>query len=78
MQTSQAYIFLILQHLATKLANFTNFNMLFLAVVKDFDFFAKMNIQFRRGMVHCLGSSLDASKTACSAVIDAIHSVGLR
>ena len=32
---------------------FTNFNMRFLAVVKDFDFFAKMKIQFNRGMVHC-------------------------
>ena len=32
---------------------FTNFNMLFLAVV-DFDFFAKMKIQLKRGMVHCL------------------------
>ena len=30
----------------------TNFDMLFLAVVKDFDFFAKMKIQFKRGMVH--------------------------
>ena len=28
--------FLILQHFATKLCNFTNFNMLFLAVVMDF------------------------------------------
>ena len=37
---------------ATKLGNFTNFNMLFLAVVKDFDFFAKMKIHFKRGMVH--------------------------
>ena len=27
--------------------------MLFLAVVNDFDFFAKMKIQFKRGMVHC-------------------------
>ena len=53
-QTSQAYIFRILQHFATKRGNFTNFNMLFLAVVKDFDFFAKMQIQFKRGMVHCL------------------------
>ena len=52
MQTSQAYIFRILQHFATKLGNFTNFDMLFLAVVKDFDFFAKMKIQFKRGMVH--------------------------
>jgi hypothetical protein len=33
---SQGYIFLILQHFATKLCNFTNFNMLFLAVVMDF------------------------------------------
>ena len=47
-----AYIFRILQYFATKLGNFTNFNMLFLAVVKDFDFFAKMKIQFKRGMVH--------------------------
>ena len=52
LQTSQAYIFRILQHFATKLGNFTNFNMLFLAVVKGFDFFAKMKIQFKRGMVH--------------------------
>jgi hypothetical protein len=36
MQISQVYIFLILQHFATKLCNFTNFNMLFLAVVMDF------------------------------------------
>ena len=49
---SQAYIFRILQHFATKLGNFTNFNMLFLAVVKDFDFVAKMMIQFKRGIVH--------------------------
>ena len=52
LQTSQAYIFRILQHFATKLGNFTNFNMLFLAVVKDFVFFAKMKIQFKRGMDH--------------------------
>jgi hypothetical protein len=30
------YIFLILQHFGTKLCHFTNFNMLFLAVVMDF------------------------------------------
>jgi hypothetical protein len=36
LQISQGYIFLILQHFATKLCNFTNFNMLFLAVVMDF------------------------------------------
>ena len=52
MQTSQAYISHVLQHFATKLDNFTNFDMLFPAVVKDFDFFAKMKIQFKRGMVH--------------------------
>ena len=56
MQTLQAYIFNVLQYFATKLGNFTNFNMLFLAAVKDFDFFAKMNIQFKRGMVHFQGS----------------------
>ena len=48
----QAYIFHVLQYFATKLGSFTNFNMLFLALVKDFDFFAKMKIQFKRGMVH--------------------------
>ena len=57
LQTSQAYIFRILQHFGTKLGNFTIFNMLFLAVVKDFDFFAKMKIQFKRGMVHWRQSS---------------------
>ena len=30
----------------TTFRNFTNFDVLFLAVVKDFDFFAKMKIQF--------------------------------
>ena len=35
-QNSQGYIFLILQHFTAKLCNFTNFNMLFLAVVMDF------------------------------------------
>ena len=40
-QTSQAYIFRILQHFATKLGNFTDFQMLFLTVVKDFAFFCK-------------------------------------
>ena len=52
LQTLQAYIFRILQYFATKLGNFTNFKMLFLAVVNDFAFFAKMKIQFKRGMVH--------------------------
>jgi hypothetical protein len=32
-RTLQGYIFRILQHFATKLGNFTNFSMLFLAVV---------------------------------------------
>jgi hypothetical protein len=36
LQISQGYIFLIVQHLATKLCNFTNFNTLLLAVVMDF------------------------------------------
>ena len=44
-------IFRILQYFATKLDNITNFNMLFLAVVKDFAF-AKMKIQFKMGMVN--------------------------
>ena len=53
LQTSQAYIiFRVLQYFATKLGNFTNFKMLFLAVVKDFALFAKMKIQFKRGIVH--------------------------
>ena len=26
-------------------------------MVKDFDFFAKMKIQFKRGMVHCLSAA---------------------
>jgi hypothetical protein len=38
------YIFLILQHFATKLCNFTNFNMLFLAVVMDFFLPAQIRI----------------------------------
>ena len=33
---SKGYIFHYLQHLATKLCKFSNFKMLFLAVVKDF------------------------------------------
>jgi hypothetical protein len=33
LRTLQGYIFLILQHFATKLCNFTNFSMIFLAVV---------------------------------------------
>ena len=36
---ASVYIFRILQYFATKLGNFTNFNTLFLAVVKDFAFF---------------------------------------
>ena len=36
LQSSQAYIFLILQRFATKLFNFTNFRMLFNAVVINF------------------------------------------
>ena len=36
LQTSHCYIFLILQHFAAKLCNFTNLRMLFLAVVSFF------------------------------------------
>ena len=36
LQTLRGYIFHVLQHFATKLANSTNFSMLFLTVVKDF------------------------------------------
>jgi hypothetical protein len=36
LQISQGYIFLILQHFATKLRNLTNLNMLFPAVMMDF------------------------------------------
>ena len=39
-QTSQGYIFNILQHFATKPCNFANFKMLFSAVVRDFVYFA--------------------------------------
>jgi hypothetical protein len=35
LQISQGYIFRILQHLVAKLCNFTTFNILFLAVVRD-------------------------------------------
>ena len=37
----------ILQHFTSKLGNFTNFKMLFPAVVKDFALFATMKIQFK-------------------------------
>jgi hypothetical protein len=40
LQISQGFIFLVLQHFATKLCTFTNLNMLFLAVVMDFVFLA--------------------------------------
>ena len=48
---ASVYFFRILQHFATKLGNFTDFKMLFLAVVKGFILFAKMKIQFKRGIV---------------------------
>ena len=41
MQTSQGYIFCILQHFATKFCNFTNFIMFFLAAVFDSLLFTK-------------------------------------
>jgi hypothetical protein len=44
LQISQGYIFIILHHFATKRCNFTNFNMLFLAVVMDFVLLAEIKI----------------------------------
>jgi hypothetical protein len=44
LRTSQGYIFFILQHLATKLCNFTHFNMLFPAMVMDFVLLAWIKI----------------------------------
>ena len=38
----------ILQYFATKLGSFTNFKMLFVAVVTDFVLFTKMRSQFKR------------------------------
>jgi hypothetical protein len=38
MQTSQGYIFCILQHFATKFGNFTNFIMFFLTVAFYLDY----------------------------------------
>ena len=52
LQTLQAYIFCTLQYFVTKLGDFTNFKMPFLAVVKDFILFAKMRIQSKRVMVY--------------------------
>jgi hypothetical protein len=40
LQIAQGYILRILQHFATKLCNFTNFKMLYLAAVMDFVFLA--------------------------------------
>jgi hypothetical protein len=40
----EGYIFLILQHFATKLCKFTKFNTLFLAVVMDFALLAYIKI----------------------------------
>ena len=50
----QGYIFRILQHFATKLCNFTNYKMLFLAVVMDFVLLALIKIQSIAGIVHLL------------------------
>jgi hypothetical protein len=44
LQISQGYIFRILQHFLTKLCYFTNFNMLFLAVVMDVVVLAEIKI----------------------------------
>jgi hypothetical protein len=44
LQTSQGYIFFILQHLATNLSSFTHSKTLFLAVVLDFVLLALIKI----------------------------------
>jgi hypothetical protein len=55
LQISQGYIFLILQHFATKLCSFTNFGMLFLAMVRDAG-----TIKRQRGAnAHQRGTSID-------------------
>ena len=38
------YIFYYLQHFAIKLCNFTNFNMLLLAIIKDFVHIARIRV----------------------------------
>ena len=48
----KCYIFRILQHFATKLCNFTNFRMLFLAVVIDFVLLAQVKISSIAGIIH--------------------------
>ena len=42
-----------LQHFATKLCNFTNFRMLFLAVVMDFVLLTQIKISSIAGIIHC-------------------------
>ena len=52
----QGNIFRILQHFATKLCNFSNFKMLFLAVVMDFVLLARIKISSIAGIVHYVRS----------------------
>ena len=55
LQISQGYIFLILQHFATKLCSVANFGMLFLAMVRDAG-----TIKRQRGAnAHQRGTSID-------------------
>ena len=53
LQTSQGYIFRILQPFGTKLCNSTNLRMLFLAVVNDFVLFELLvHLNLNRLLVH--------------------------
>ena len=51
-QTLQGYIFRILHPFATKLCNFTNFKMLFLVLIKDFLYNARIKIYSVMGTVY--------------------------
>ena len=52
-----------IQHFAAKLCNFTNFNMLFLAVVMDFVLLAYVKIQPIAGIIYCPTLSLIVVQT---------------
>ena len=55
---ASVFFLCILQYFVTKLGNFTNFNVLCLAVVIDFGVFCYRKIQYKRVMVHCLESEI--------------------
>ena len=52
--------------------------MLFLSVVKDFDFFAKMKIQFKRGMVHYMLKKCINLIIIYVSVRDRLGAIGVR